>query len=286
MMLEFLKVIAESPTYKTVFRQIVEERLDPKVVEKETAELLSKDIEFTATLIAAFPRLLNASFALLRGINSYMSRFTEDSISGILKSAASEFDVKYASETVKLLAETLKIDPSKIAEAIGIDHKKLIGFLIKALAKVLSGSASDQVVGEFFEKVDIQKLREFIIGFLNASANLVERANEEVWKDPVLAVTLISAVPEIVNILLRVLRSILQKFDELPDDLLVQTAESLVELINVKEAGEVLTVAARLVNKISGALNRLAEEVISSAERSEVEKAMKNVSNVFSQIKS
>lgn len=111
MFFEIFKVLGGSVLYKDFVRRVANEFSDPLKVERGVRETLGRDLEFTTTLFSLLPRSANAAFAVLGGVNSYISKFSEEAVFGLLKGVAGDFRASYAANVVNNF-----FDPDRKAE--------------------------------------------------------------------------------------------------------------------------------------------------------------------------
>ncbi len=374
-----MRVVAESPFYKTVLRMAVNEFFDAEKCERETVEVLTRDQEFTATLFTLIPSISNAAFGVVGGVMRYMDTFTPETRASLMKSIFSEFDAKYAAETLnrlfdlsspeivsavrggmvefidtldfgklrkfvetsshcgeeiaEILCKKVISDPVRIANLLAASptainsslrcadlalaeldmpaetlasavfsvvestDARVCGRLTTRFAKLVNKlhegnyilgkgemkfeEIAENFASDFLEELDVEEVKKAITALCEDVEAVSKAISNAIWKNPIVAITALSAIPEIVNILLRSVNVVMSKLDEMPGDLVAQAFSSILSEIDVEEVGKIVTTFAKIVNSAveedEEIIKRFVRGILDSSDSEEVEKAVRNV---------
>lgn len=225
----FFRILAESPFYKDFLRKSANEFFNPAVVENEVREILDKDIEFTVTIFSLIPRTANTLFGAMRGFSAYSSKFTSDTLVGILKGVAGDFDATYAAETLNEFFDEM--------ERLRKDHP------------VLFAEIAGEKIGEFIDTLDFGKLRKFVEDTAYCSQGTFEIINEKIIGNPVKLANVMALMPAVANAGIAIANDALQRAD-ISSEVLASATFKTLESLNVKELAKLAENLAKFVNRL------------------------------------
>jgi hypothetical protein len=224
-----LKTFAESPFYKNMLRQAVNEFFDAERCEREVKEILFKDLEFTVSFLSILPRTANTFFGAVRGFGGYANSFAPDALLGVLKGVSSDFNASYAAQTVNELFD--------LFDKLGKSHPNLFVELM------------GDKIEEFVDNLDFGKLRRFVESAAYCMQGTVELLNEKVVADPVKIANIVASLPAIVNTSIAIANDTVRRVD-LPAEVLASATFSVIENLNTAEIGRLAENTAKLVNRL------------------------------------
>jgi hypothetical protein len=377
-----LRSIAGSPFYKEVIRQAINEFFIPETVERETREVLFRDVEFTVTSLALLPKLVNTCFGVARGFNRFASSFTPDTLYGMLSGVINDFDARYAAMTVNeyfdLLEKLRESHPALMADLMGdkieefidgVDFGKLrkcvedsafcfqktmeivtskiiadpvkfaniaaaipsvvnsslaitsdiigkieiapetlasatfsilnevdgtgIGKLLNETSSLVNRlhegnyilgrgepefrNVAEKLFTEVFETLEVEEVKKAFIALLEDFEVIIQALNDAAWKNPMIAITAISVIPDITNSVIRACNSTIAKFEELPNDVLAQAINDLISEIDYEALGKLVTSWLRTLNSVFDQnpelLQNIVNGILQSIDKSELERA-------------
>jgi len=140
---------------------------------------------------------------------------------------------------MEMPAETLVSVTFNILESINAAE---LGRLLENIARsvnVLHEGCTDKRFREFaenflnkmLENADVDEVKKTFTALLEDAGAISEASVKVAWEDPIVAITFISAIPAIVNTSLRILNASISKFDEMPAEVVAQTAASMLSKI-------------------------------------------------------
>jgi hypothetical protein len=229
MFFEIFKVLGGSVLYKDFVRRVANEFSDPLKVERGVRETLGRDLEFTTTLFSLLPRSANAAFAVLGGVNSYISKFSEEAVFGLLKGVAGDFRASYAANVVNNFFDQI--------ERLRKQHPKLVADL-----------AGDKI-GEFIDTLDFGKLRKFIEDSAVCTYGTFEVINRKVFGNPVKVGNLVSSIPPVLNAGVAIANEALTRI-EMPSEVLANVLFETINRLNLEQFGKTISAVSSIVNKV------------------------------------
>ena len=226
---EIFKVLGGSVLYKDFVRRASNEFFEPVKVERGVRETLGRDLEFTTTLFSLLPRSANATFAVLEGVNSYISNFSDEAVFGLLKGVARDFRASYAANAVNNFFDQI--------ERLRKQHPKLIADLV------------GDKIGEFIDSLDFGKLRKFIEDSAFCTYGTFEVINKKVFGNPVKIGNLVSTIPPLLNASVAIANDALSRI-EMPSEVLANVLFEMINRLNLEQFGKTVSIISSIINKV------------------------------------
>lgn len=147
---------------------------------------------------------------------------------------------------------------------------------------------AEGIFERFLNNIDVEELKKAVLALLDDTRDVSEAFTNAIWRNPVVLMSLTSLIPSGINVVLNILGRVMSKFEQLPAELASQIVTAVIEEIDTKKLGEVVTAMAKTFNEIlnrnSDVISATINAAISSADSKEIEKLVNNLTRSFAEV--
>lgn len=258
--------------FKKAVARAVAKSIQKSFSEKRKSAIEEKyisEVEFARAALVELPELVNGILGAMMPVVKNFSGFSDEEKEKIVSLF---FESIEFSKVAEFLNELLKTASSM--------HQSNPHFFADTFAPI---------VASFIENVDFGELKELVENLSDDAELLTRRINEKLWEYPAKVICMLSLIPSVANILIRVATETIIPINRLAPDLLTDVVFSLVKEVDVRRVGMLVNQLSELVRKIhtGSALlgepgkpqiprvaHRLMEDFLSAVDSASVLKAM------------
>ncbi|MFH2065906.1 MAG: hypothetical protein ABIK15_11970 [Pseudomonadota bacterium] len=151
------------------------------------------------------------------------------------------------------------------------------GKVITTWAKVISGTQSESPdfvkesiapgIIKWMENTDFGELKDLLDSIHEISGETIKVMNDAIWKYPSKVVLLVSFLPSMINILIKVINECVGRFNNLAPDLVADVVLSCFRDIDAKHLGQTVNEFAELIRKLDTGSSLIGDSGVSGLNR-------------------
>ncbi len=201
------------------------------IFEHKELQLLFEDERFIRNVVRPLPDIINGLFDVIVSMVGTVEQMPTDEKKEALGKLLSNMSTGQTGELInrfgRIMSDIYRDDPEFLTKTIGPGLAKLI------------------------DDTDFGDLKVFLEATFTDMTSLVKVINGALFGKPAKIVLLLTILPMLVNMIVKILKDVVERFNEFPPDLVADVILSLFREVNAKTVGSLSNETMELIRKIS-----------------------------------